>query len=142
MLSLEAEIGRARAEVIQPSLPRIRGDRRKLIALFREVLGNAMKFRRPERLKIEIAVYPAGDNCMISVRDNGVGVPAGKEEVIFKPFKRLHGHEHSGTGMGLAICRRIVHLHKGRMWAEPAAGNGTDIRFTLPLAEPQGPSSI
>jgi light-regulated signal transduction histidine kinase (bacteriophytochrome) len=138
LLSLEDEIRTHGAEISHEPLPRFRGHRLHLIALFRELLSNALKFRRAEPLRIDLTVCRAAESCAISIRDNGVGIPSGKEEAIFKPFKRLHGHEYAGTGMGLAICRRVVDMHEGRLWVEPVGEQGADFRFTLPLAEPRG----
>jgi light-regulated signal transduction histidine kinase (bacteriophytochrome) len=134
ILNLEDQILIQSAEISHDPLPRLRVDRRKLIALFRELLANALKFRSAEPARIRITVCASGETCMLSFRDNGVGIPPAKAEDVFRPFKRLHGHEHPGTGMGLAIGRRIAQMHRGRLWIEPAAGQGTDFRLTLPLA--------
>jgi signal transduction histidine kinase len=122
------------ADIVRGVLPQIRGDRRKLIRLFRELVANAIKFRSAAPVRVQVSACPAGDFWAFSFRDNGMGIPPGKEDAVFEPFKRLHGHEQPGTGLGLAICRRIVQLHNGRIWAEAVADEGADFRFLLPGA--------
>jgi light-regulated signal transduction histidine kinase (bacteriophytochrome) len=98
-------------------------------------VGNALKYRKPnEQVKIHVSAERQGDEWVISVMDNGIGFDPIHAKSIFAPFKRLHAPgEYSGSGVGLAICRRIVEGQGGRIWAESKPGEGSVFRFTLPV---------
>ena len=101
--------------------------------LFQNLIGNAIKYRRPETAaRIHISAQEDGNQWRITVQDNSMGIEAEYLETIFAPFKRLHGREVPGTGMGLAICQRIVERYGGRIWAESTYGQGSAFHFTLP----------
>jgi signal transduction histidine kinase len=123
------------AEVVTAALPTVRGDRRLLCQVFQNLIGNAIKFSDADAPRVEIAATVDGDSCEVAVSDNGIGIEAQDAEKIFQPFHRLHGGErYEGTGIGLAICHKIVTHHGGRIWAEGVPGAGSTFRFTLPLA--------
>jgi signal transduction histidine kinase len=147
-LSSAIDAAEAKITVVGP-LPRVRVETSLGVALFQNLMSNALKFRRPdEPPSVHVSARridePAADGSShrmteFTVRDEGIGIPAEYAERIFIIFQRLHGRdEYSGTGIGLALCRKIVEGHGGRIWVdttEPADGGGTTIRFTLPAAE-------
>lgn len=125
------------ASVTVGELPAVRGDRRQLIQLFQNILGNAVKYTRGAPPRVEITARRDGASWEISARDHGIGIPADARERVFGIFQRLHTREeYPGTGVGLALCRRIVERHGGRIWIAPVDGDGTDVRFTLPAEAP------
>ena len=109
-----------------------------MVRLFQNLVGNAVKYRSPDRQpKVHISAEQKGNEWVISVQDNGIGFDQTYASTIFLPFKRLHTAEkYPGTGVGLAICSRIVKAQGGRIWAESKPGEGTTISFTLPTASP------
>jgi signal transduction histidine kinase len=153
--NLATAIEDAGAEVvIDGPLPEVRGDRSLLTALLQNLIGNAVKFRgdEPPRVRVSYARTPAGgdegDRYTFTVADNGIGIAARHAEKIFVIFQRLHPkEEYSGTGIGLAMCRKIVEFHGGRIWLdEPADADGADatsgatFHFTLPVPEEEPPA--
>ena len=121
----------ANASVRFNGLPVVRGNRAKLVQLFQNLLSNGVKYRAAADPAIEILARPEAGVWTIGVRDNGIGISPEYHERVFGLFKRLHGPEYPGTGVGLALCRRIVHQHGGRIWVESNAGAGTTIWLTL-----------
>jgi histidine kinase len=132
MLELEPRIRESGARIETDRLPEVAGDRVQFVRVFQNLLSNAMKYRSGEPLVIRIRAAQEGDAWVFSVEDNGIGIQADYHETIFNPFKRLHGREYQGTGVGLAICRRIVERHGGRIWVESTEGSGAKFRFTIP----------
>jgi signal transduction histidine kinase len=120
------------ASVTNEKLPPVSGDPDRLMEVFENLLHNALRHRGPNPPQIQITVARRADEWLLAVRDNGPGVEAAYLESIFQPFVRLHGRQHPGPGLGLAICRVIVELHGGRIWAESGAGAGVAFLFTLP----------
>src|SRR5207302_8261183 len=121
-------------EVSVGSLPAVHGDPTQLGQLFQNLLTNALKFSRPGLPpRVAVSAEPSGDGWTFSVADNGIGVAPEARDRIFQMFQRLHRREdYPGTGIGLAICRRVTDNHGGRIWAEDNAEGGTTFRFTLP----------
>src|SRR5207248_10399864 len=114
------------------SLPTVVADRVQLVQLFQNLIGNAIKFRGPERSAIKISAEKHGTEWQFAVADNGIGIAPEHKEFIFKIFQRLHTRsEYSGNGIGLAICKKIVEQHGGRIWVDSEAGRGSTFRFTL-----------
>jgi PAS domain S-box-containing protein len=114
-------------------LPHVTGDRVQFLQVFQNLLDNAVKFRSAAPPTVSISCRDAGDQWEVAVRDNGIGIDPKYAERIFGVFKRLHTEqEYPGTGIGLALCRKIVERHGGRIWMEPAEGGGSVFRFTLP----------
>lgn len=114
-------------------LPTVNGDEALLTMLLENLIGNAIKYRRPEVAPVvHISAERGNGEWLISVRDNAEGFEAMYAEQIFEVFKRLHGIEVPGTGIGLAVCRRIVERHRGRIWATSNPGEGSTFFFTLP----------
>lgn len=119
---------------IREPLPKVWGDFAQLGQVIQNLLSNALKYRKPNQpLQIEIwsEERPEGA-CVIGVKDNGVGIAPDYHERIFVPFKRLHGPEIPGTGIGLAVCRRIVDAHQGRLWVESDVDGGAAFFVQLP----------
>lgn len=133
MDDLRDRITESGAAIAVSPLPHVIGDSVQIADVFQNLIVNAIKYRRPDQpLKIEISgVEENLDQVWISVRDNGPGIDSAYHELIFLPFKRLHGREISGTGIGLAICRRIIEAHGGKIGIESALGKGTIFRFSL-----------
>ncbi len=123
-------------------LPSVLGDDSELTRLFQNLIGNALKYRHPDRApEVRIAAQHRGAVAEIAVADNGIGMDPEQSERIFAIFQRLHTREHyDGTGIGLAVCRKIVEHHGGRIWVDTEAGRGSTFRLTLPLA-PGGASA-
>jgi PAS domain S-box-containing protein len=115
-------------------LPTVRGDAGQLLQLFQNLLGNAIKFHQPgQPPRVHVSARREGDQWTFAVADNGIGIPSQFHERIFAIFQRLHSRKkYSGTGIGLAVCRRVVERHKGRIWLESQEGRGTTFFFTLP----------
>jgi signal transduction histidine kinase len=111
-------------------------ENRSLITLLQNLIGNAIKYRGQNTPRIHISAEPAGANWCFRVRDNGIGIAPEYHNRIFGIFKRLHGKEIPGTGIGLAICQRIVQWHGGEINVESEPGAGATFVFTLPK-EPQ-----
>jgi PAS domain S-box-containing protein len=134
--NLEVAIEESHAVVTQDQLPTVLGDESQLIQLFQNLLGNAIKFRSDAIPKIHVGVEETKDDWVFSVRDNGIGIDMKYAERIFSVFQRLHTREdYPGTGIGLAIVRKIVERHGGRIWVESEPANGSTFCFTLPRGE-------
>jgi signal transduction histidine kinase len=125
--------GAAEQVEVAGDLPVVRGARSPLGQLFQNLIGNALKFAGDEPLRVVVSAERAGTDWEFSVRDNGIGIAEQDRERVFEIFERLHGRgEFGGTGVGLAICRKVVELHGGRIWVQQSSGGGSDFRFTLP----------
>jgi len=121
------------ARVVCGELPEITGDRSQLVQLMLNLIGNALKYRGLEPPRIEIAAGRRGDEWDFTVRDNGIGIAPRHHERIFEMFQRLHDQrQYPGTGIGLAVCRRVVHRHGGTIWVDSDAGHGSVFHFTIP----------
>jgi light-regulated signal transduction histidine kinase (bacteriophytochrome) len=137
LMLLSGQVAAASASVTIGDLPAVRGDERRIIQLFENLVGNAIKFRSPERpLAIELAAEPAPPGWVgIAVRDNGIGIEPRFADRIFRMFERLHSAEEiEGTGIGLAICKRIVEQHGGEITVDSTPDQGATFSFTLPSA--------
>jgi signal transduction histidine kinase len=133
---LDAAMVESRAQVVAEGLPTVRGEASLLTLVLQNLIGNAIKFRGPAPPEVRIAAERQDGEWLISCSDNGIGIDAQYADRVFVIFQRLHGKdEYAGTGIGLAMCRKIVEHHGGRIWLDPAAGPGTTFRFTLPAVE-------
>ena len=135
--SLKLATSDSGAQITRDPLPAVMADPVQLGQLFQNLLTNAMKFRRPGTPpRIHISAEPSGSLWKIRVRDNGIGIAAEHSDRIFAIFQRLHTKaEYPGTGIGLAICKKIVERHGGAIGIEPSPGGGTTFCFTLPVIE-------
>ena len=139
--NLEVAIDESEAEVVYSDLPSVMGDPSQLRQLFQNIVGNALKFRSESRPRVELEASQDGDQWTFSIRDNGVGFDQRYAERVFGVFKRLHRNaDIPGTGIGLAICQRIIDRHGGRIWAESKLGEGSCFYFTLPAVAEHGES--
>ncbi len=121
------------AKVTREHLPTVHVDPAQMELLWRNLIGNAIKFRGKKRVQVEIRTDFRGDAWLFSVRDNGIGMDPNDVERIFTLFQRLHPRDvYTGTGIGLALCKRIVERHGGRIWVESQPGEGATFTFSLP----------
>jgi len=133
LINLRAAIEESGAAVTHDPLPVVRGDDSQLAQLFQNLIGNALKFRSASVPRIHVSAREDKDHWEFAVRDNGIGIDPQYFERIFMVFQRLHNKdEYPGTGIGLAICKKVVDRHGGRIWVESEPGKGTAFRFTLP----------
>jgi PAS domain S-box-containing protein len=131
--SLEMRVREGDAVVTHDPLPTVMAEEVPLALLFQNLIGNALKYHRPdEQPRIHISARRAGKAWTFAISDNGIGIKAEYLEQIFTPFKRLHGTEYVGNGIGLAICQKVVTRYGGRIWAESTYGQGSTFRFTIP----------
>jgi len=136
LLNLEPQIQASGAIIESDGLPVMVGDRGRLTQIFQNLIGNALKYRASDAPHIVIRAERNSDQWIFSVRDNGIGIHADYHEMIFNPFKRLHGHHYPGSGVGLAICRRIIERAGGRIWVDSEPEHGATFFFSIPIVEP------
>jgi light-regulated signal transduction histidine kinase (bacteriophytochrome) len=137
LINLKSSIEEYDAEVNPDPLPNIVADESQIIRVFQNLIGNALKFHK-ERVqpKIHISARKTDDGYVFSVSDNGIGIEPQYTDRIFEVFKRLHPiGEYQGTGIGLAIVKRIIERHGGRVWVESSFGVGSTFYFTIPIIE-------
>ncbi len=136
LANLETAIEESGAVVTLDPLPTVMGDDVQLAQLFQNLIDNAIKFRSDKPPEVHIGVERADSGWLFSVRDNGIGIDPQYAERIFVIFQRLYSRrEYPGTGAGLAICKKIVERHGGRIWVESERGKGSTFYFTLPMSE-------
>ena len=134
LLNLRATIEESGAIVSHAPLPTVLADAGQMASLFQNLVGNAIKFHGTRRPEVHIGAVQKGRQWLVEVRDNGIGIEPQYAERVFKVFQRLHTRdEYPGTGIGLALCRRIVERHGGRIWVESEPGKGSSFFFTLPV---------
>ena len=136
LTNLQTSISKQNAKITYDPLPVVMADAAQLTQLFQNLIGNAVKFRHDDvPPEIHVGAERQSDQWVLWVKDNGIGIPPDQYERIFEVFERLHGQKkYPGSGVGLAICRKIVERHGGRIWVESSVGEGTTFYFTLPDA--------
>jgi PAS domain S-box-containing protein len=133
LTNLQLVIGESGARINHDPLPTVMGDATQLAQLFQNLLGNALKFRGDKPPQIHVGVESVDGFWQFTFRDNGIGIAPEHFERIFIIFQRLHGHtSYPGTGIGLAVCKKVVERHGGHMWLESEPGRGSAFHFTIP----------
>lgn len=136
LANLQTAIQESGASILWDPLPTVKSNALLFTELFQNLVGNAIKFRGEEPLRVRIAAQQKGSEWIFSVGDNGMGIDPKHAERIFDIFQRLHARDqYPGTGMGLAICKKIVERHGGRIWVESRPHEGATFHFTLPVIE-------
>lgn len=137
--NLRFAIEESGAAVGHGEMPTVIGDPTQIAQLLQNLIGNALKFRAERPPQVRIGAERKGGTWVFSVRDNGIGIEPQYYERIFMVFQRLHNKgEYAGTGIGLAICKKVVERHGGRIWVDSRPGEGSSFHFTLP--KPRGDS--
>ena len=130
--NLRRVITEMKVEIGGDPLPSVLGDDTQLAQVFQNLIENAIKFRREEPARIQVRAKETPDGYEIAVQDNGIGMESQYAERIFLMFQRLHDRtKYAGNGIGLAICKKIVERHGGRIWVESEPGRGSTFKFTL-----------
>ena len=134
LLNLQASVEQSGAMITWDAIPAVHAHEIRLVQLLQNLVGNAIKYRGEDPPRIHISADRREHEWVLAVRDNGIGIAPEYAQQIFKIFKRLHGQDYPGTGIGLAICQRIVETYGGRIWVE-SDGKGSCFYFTLPPAQ-------
>jgi PAS domain S-box len=132
LLNLEAAIAESGAIVTSDPLPTVVAEEVMLMQLFQNLISNSIKYRGEETPRIHVSAKRNGEGWLFAVRDNGIGIDPQDTTRVFGMFKRLHGSEIPGTGIGLALCKKVVERQGGRIWVESEAGRGATFKFTIP----------
>jgi light-regulated signal transduction histidine kinase (bacteriophytochrome) len=133
LLNLEPYVRESGAQITCGDLPTVMVDETQMVQLFQNLLSNALKYRSSDPPCIVVSSDETAEGYIISVQDNGIGIDPRYQSQIFAPFKRLHGREVPGVGLGLALCRKIVEGHGGRIWVESDGKRNSVFKFTLPF---------
>lgn len=132
LTNLQPSIEESHAIIEYSHLPKLNGLAIELTQLFQNLISNAIKYRSDRPLKVYVSCSDEGDNWRFSVADNGIGIEPKHHEKIFEVFRRLHAKDdYPGTGIGLAVCKKIAELHEGKIWVESAPGMGSVFYFTI-----------
>jgi light-regulated signal transduction histidine kinase (bacteriophytochrome) len=132
LLNLQVAIAQSSAIVTSDPLPTVIAEEVLLMQLFQNLISNSIKYRGAETPRIHISAERDADGWLFAVRDNGIGIAPQDSDRVFGMFKRLHGSEIPGTGIGLAICKKVVERKGGRIWVESESGRGATFKFTIP----------
>jgi len=133
--NLQSAVTAAEAEISFGGLPTVPGVAVLIVQIFQNLIGNAIRYRSEAAPTITISAQPELTEWVFSIADNGIGIDPRHHSRIFGVFRRLHGDEHPGSGMGLAICKAAVERMGGRIWVESNPGHGSIFRFTIPKFE-------
>ena len=135
LFELQVAIQESGAVITHDPLPVVFGNEMRLLIVFTNLISNALKYRGEQPPRIHISASSRKDSWLFTVSDNGVGIDPQYRDRIFSAFYRLHGKEYPGSGIGLALCKRVIENHGGRIWVESAPGQGSTFCFTLPAAQ-------
>ncbi len=133
LVNLKDAVESSEAGIIRDPLPKVMADPIQMVQLFQNLIGNAIKSHGEERPRIHISAKQMEKEWVFSVSDNGIGIPKEHIKKIFEIFQRLHGDKYPGSGIGLAICKKIVERHGGHIWVESEPGKGSTFYFTIPV---------
>jgi chemotaxis family two-component system sensor kinase Cph1 len=134
--NLQMAIAESGANIVSDRLPQLYADKTQMVQVFQNLITNAIKFNKSLNPEIAISAKRNEHDWVVNVRDNGIGIDPRYFERIFMIFQRLHTRiQYKGTGIGLAICKKIVEHHGGRIWVESTAGQGADFYFSIPFKE-------
>jgi light-regulated signal transduction histidine kinase (bacteriophytochrome) len=137
LANLKIAIDESAAAITHGPLPEVMADESQILQLLQNLVANAIKFRGPSAPQVHIEAGRQGDHWLFAVRDNGIGIDPAQYGRVFQVFQRLHSRdEYPGSGIGLAVCKRIVQRHGGQIWVESQPGAGSTFYFTLPVAGP------
>ncbi len=132
--NLRDRITQSECRVTSAQLPTVIGDEAQLAQVLQNLIGNSIKYARSGvKPLVHVSAAREGQEWVIAIADNGIGIDVHHQKLIFSAFKRLHGKEIPGTGLGLAVCRKVVEAHGGRLWVESTVGEGSTFLFTLPV---------
>ena len=132
LLNLQAAIAESGATITSDPLPAVEAEEVMLVRLFQNLISNSIKYRSQDPPRIHVSAQKGSEGWMFTVRDNGVGIDPQYADRVFGMFKRLHGNDIPGTGIGLAICKKVVERKGGRIWVESEPGRGAAFKFTIP----------
>ena len=132
LLNLEAAIALCGAIVTSDPLPTVAAEEVVLLQVFQNLISNSIKFRGEETPRIHVSAEREAGGWLFAVRDNGIGIGPQDADRVFGVFKRLHGSQIPGTGIGLALCKKVVERQGGRIWVESERGRGATFKFTIP----------
>ena len=134
--NLKVTIAEARAKITVASLPQVTYDPMRLTQIFQNLIANAIKYRGDRRPEVEVGATDKDDETVFFVKDNGIGIDPANQERIFGIFQRLHGKEYEGSGIGLAMVKKIVERQGGHIWVESSPGAGSTFYFSVPHLKP------
>ena len=132
LANLQSIIANSGAIVTSEPLPTVVAEKVMLMQVFQNLIANSIKYRSERTPRIRIAAEKNADGWLFSVGDNGIGIDPQDADRIFGMFKRLHGPDIPGVGIGLALCRKVIERHGGRIWVESETGKGATFKFTIP----------
>ncbi len=132
LTNLHAVITKSGANVSSEPLPTVVAEQVMLMQVFQNLIANSIKYRGEKAPRIHVAAHKDAEEWLFSVRDNGIGIDPPDAERVFGMFKRLHGPDIPGAGIGLALCKKVIERHGGRIWVESEAGKGATFKFTIP----------
>jgi light-regulated signal transduction histidine kinase (bacteriophytochrome) len=143
LVGLQVAVTESGAAVTHGPLPVIAGDETQIGQLFQNLIGNAIKYRNCEAPEVQVSCREKDNDWLFAVKDNGIGIDPRNAERIFITFQRLHTRgEYAGTGIGLAVCKKIVERHGGRIWVESELGKGAAFFFTVPRTLASGQQKL